>query len=121
MRPFLRSFASIKGSFMSFRRYKISPGATAKEVTELCGKEFVPIISRHPDFISYHATVSQTNEYFSVSVFTTEAGAKESVQLAASWTQKHLAKKIKLVDSVDGEVLVSADSWSKMHGQSSAD
>jgi len=106
---------------MSVRRWNVLPGADVKAITEMCDKEFVPLIRSHPDFLCYYATVVNGREYFSVSVFSSKRGAEESAAIAAEWSDAHLKNKISLFDKVDGETVVHHDSWTHMINAASSD
>lgn len=47
----------ILGNFMSLRRFRVKQGANVNEIVELCDKEFIPILRKHPDFIAYYVSV----------------------------------------------------------------
>jgi len=106
---------------MSVRRYTITAGTSVSTVVEICDKEFVPLVSRHPDFISYYAIISGGNEYFSVSVFFSQSGAEESVKLAQRWTEQHLKNKIKLIETIEGHTVVEHDSFTQLYNKHAAD
>eukprot|EP00455_Lapot_gusevi_P046160 TRINITY_DN6030_c0_g1_i3.p1 TRINITY_DN6030_c0_g1~~TRINITY_DN6030_c0_g1_i3.p1 ORF type:complete len:153 (-),score=14.28 TRINITY_DN6030_c0_g1_i3:41-499(-) len=113
------SALSPQGNFMSVRRFKVQKPATVAEITELCDKEFVPLISRHPDFVAYYAMKSDEDEYFSVSVFSSQKGAQESLKMAADWTSSHFDHKVMMYDHVEGQTVVHFDQMAKMQSDSS--
>ncbi len=72
------------------RQYKVDPGAIA-EITRRVEPEFVPIIKGAPGFVSYSLGTLENGELFTFSVFQDQAGADESVRLAANYVREHMA------------------------------
>jgi heme-degrading monooxygenase HmoA len=75
--------------YVTIRRYKIAPGATA-ELKRKIQQEFLPIVSKLPGFVEYFWTSAGENEMFSVNVFTDRSGAEDSVRAAADYARKNI-------------------------------
>lgn len=74
---------------ISIRRY-----ANVRSVGEVCRKielSFVPLMRRSPGFIAYYAVDGGGGAMATVSVFSTEAMALESNQIAAVWLRENVA------------------------------
>ena len=107
--------------FMSIRKFKVLSPENLKHVIDLCGKEFAPMISAHPDFLAYYTSLSAKNdEYTSVSIFRTREGADHSLKVAHDFNGKYLSNHLQLLDHSEGETVVHTDSWSVFHGSHSS-
>ena len=56
--------------------------------------QFMPLIRKAKGFVSYHWVDNGKGEAASVSIFQDQAGADESVRLAADFVAKHASKLI---------------------------
>ena len=72
------------------RRYKVDR-ANTDEIIRRAEAGFIPLISAAPGFVSYRIAVADDGDLMTVSVFEDQAGADESVRLAAGWVREHLA------------------------------
>ena len=76
--------------YTSIRRYKASPGAAA-EVGRRVNQGFVPIISKAPGFVAYYVVDGGNDIVASISIFQDQAGAEESIRMAAGWVKANIA------------------------------
>ena len=74
--------------FASIRQYTSS---NPDEVIRRVEEGFIPIISQTPGFIAYYVVDSGGGALTTVSVFESQAGAEESVRLAADYVSQNLA------------------------------
>lgn len=75
--------------YLSIRRYD-----NVRSVSEVCRKielSFVPLLRRRPGFIAYYAVDGGGGTMATVSVFSTEAMAVESNEIAAVWLRENVA------------------------------
>lgn len=75
--------------YVSVRRYD-----NVVSVSRVCGKiaeSFVPLLKRRPGFIAYYAVDGGGGTMATVSVFSTEAMARESNEVAAQWLKANVA------------------------------
>jgi hypothetical protein len=75
--------------YLSIRRYD-----RVRSVGEVCRKielSFVPLLRRQPGFIAYYAVDGGGGTMATVSVFSTEAMAVESNDIAATWLRDNVA------------------------------
>jgi hypothetical protein len=77
--------------FAVIRHYHFNP-KDGGEIDRRIREDFVPIVKKAKGFVRYYWL--DTGEGVSVSVFKDEAGADESVRLAADYVQEHLSKFI---------------------------
>ncbi|MGH7664902.1 MAG: antibiotic biosynthesis monooxygenase [Gemmatimonadaceae bacterium] len=76
------------------RRYLTHPG-TADRIAERVNADFVPLISRMPDFVAYYLIKGGDDTIAAVSVFENRASAEESTQLASEWVRRNVVTMIK--------------------------
>jgi len=76
--------------YITIRRYSIHPGST-QELVDRIRNGFVPLISRVQNFVAYYAVDEGDGDVSAVSIFTDEASAEASNQLAAEWIMKNVA------------------------------
>ena len=79
--------------YASIRRYKIKTGEKAK-LNRLVKDEFVPLISGLPGFVDYYGIDAGADNWASISVFETRAGAEESNKIASGWVRTNVADLI---------------------------
>jgi hypothetical protein len=93
--------------FISIRRYD-----RVRSVGEVCRKielSFVPLLRRSPGFIAYYAVDGGGGTMATVSVFSTEAMARESNEIAAKWLQENVADlQPEPPEIISGKALVSS-------------
>jgi hypothetical protein len=93
--------------FISIRRYH-----RVRSVGEVCRKielSFVPLLRRSPGFIAYYAVDGGGGTMATVSVFSTEAMARESNEIAAKWLQENVADlQPEPPEIISGKALVSS-------------
>ena len=75
--------------YVAIRKYYIIPGAVDEWMRRV-QSGFVPIIRQAPGFISYYAMKVRDDQAVTVSIFDTQAGAEESVRLAANWVATNI-------------------------------
>ena len=46
---------------MSLRKFKLRKNASVDNVIDLCDKEFIPLLRKHPDFVAYYVCHSVQN------------------------------------------------------------
>ena len=95
-------------NYMSVRRYTTS--GPINVIVRIVTEGFVPIISDAPGFIAFYVVDGGDGSLASVSIFTDQAGADASNQMAAGYIAEHLAKRLTLQDVVAGSVVVEATS-----------
>lgn len=76
--------------FVAIRRYEVD-AASAATITRHVDEGFIPLIKAAPGFRAYYWIDAGDGVMASVSVFDDEAGAQESVRLAADYVREHLA------------------------------
>ncbi len=72
------------------RRYQFDP-LKSDEVNRKVRDILVPLVQKAPGFVGYYWLDTGEGVGASVTVFENEAGAEDSVRLAADFAQKHLA------------------------------
>ena len=72
------------------RRYRVAEGVSVADLMQRVHRGFVPIISRVPGFVAYHAIDLGEGAVVSVSVFDGRDAAEESTRRAADWIQQNL-------------------------------
>lgn len=75
---------------IAIRRYEVDP-ANAAEITRHVDNGFIPLIKQARGFRGYYWVDGGDGTMTSVSLFDDEAGAAESVHLAADYVREHLA------------------------------
>jgi quinol monooxygenase YgiN len=75
---------------VAIRRYRMEP-ASVDEVMRQANEGFIPIIKDAEGFLAYYALNAGAGEIATVSVFEDQAGAEESVRMAADWVRQNLA------------------------------
>lgn len=78
--------------YTSIRRYEAVSPEAIEEIVKLVEEGFVPIVSAGAGFISYQLVDAGDGVIATISLFETEAAAKESNKAAASWVKEALAK-----------------------------
>ena len=75
---------------VAIRRYQLDP-ASAHEVMRQVNEGFIPIIKDADGFLAYYALNAGAGEIATVSIFEDQAGAEESIRMAADWVRQNLA------------------------------
>ena len=75
---------------VAIRRYQTDP-ASVEEIMRHVNEGFIPIIKDAEGFLAYYALNSGAGEIATVSVFEDQAGAEESIRMAADWVRQNLA------------------------------
>jgi quinol monooxygenase YgiN len=75
---------------VAVRRYQMDP-ASVDEVMRQVNEGFIPIIKDADGFLAYYALNAGAGEIATVSVFEDQAGAEESIRMAADWVRQNLA------------------------------
>ena len=76
--------------YVAIRRYRIDP-ASVDMVAQQINEGFIPIIKEAQGFLAYYALNAGDGEIATVSVFEDQAGAEESLSMAADWIRENLA------------------------------
>jgi quinol monooxygenase YgiN len=72
------------------RRYQLDPGSV-DEVMRQVNEGFIPIIKDAQGFLAYYALDAGEGVLATVSVFEDQAGAEESINMAADYIRQNLA------------------------------
>ena len=75
---------------VTIRRYQMDP-ASYDEVNRQVNEGFIPIIKDADGFLAYYVVDAGAGEIATVSVFEDQAGAEESVRMAADFIRQNLA------------------------------
>jgi actin-like ATPase involved in cell morphogenesis len=75
---------------VAIRRYQMDP-VSVNEVMRRVNEGFIPIIKDADGFLAYYALNAGAGEIATVSVFEDQAGAEESIRMAADWIRQNLA------------------------------
>jgi hypothetical protein len=75
---------------VAIRRYQVDPGSVS-EITRHVNEGFIPIIKDVEGFLAYYVVNAGAGEVATVSVFEDQAGAEESIRVAADWVRQNLA------------------------------
>ena len=92
--------------YMSVRRYTTS-GPT-DVIVRIVTEGFVPIIRDAPGFVAFYVVDGGNGSLASVSIFTDQAGADASNQMAAGYIAENLASRLTLQDVVAGSIVVAS-------------
>jgi quinol monooxygenase YgiN len=75
---------------VAIRRYRLDP-TSVDEVMRQVNEGFIPLIKDADGFLAYYALNAGAGEIATVSVFEDQAGAEQSVRMAADWVRQNLA------------------------------
>jgi len=75
---------------LAIRRYQVDPGSV-DEVMRHIDEGFIPIIKDAQGFLAYYALDDGEGVLATVSVFEDQAGAEESINMAADYIRQNLA------------------------------
>ncbi len=75
---------------VAIRRYQMDP-ASFDEVNRQVNEGFIPIIKDADGFLAYYVVDAGAGEIATVSLFEDQAGAEESVRMAADFIRQNLA------------------------------
>src|SRR5919205_2074122 len=75
---------------LAIRRYQIDP-ASVDAVMQQINEGFTPLIKDADGFLAYYALKAGDGEIATVSVFEDQAGAEESIKMAADWIRQNMA------------------------------
>ena len=75
---------------VAIRRYQTDP-ASVDEIMRHVNEGFIPIIKDAEGFLAYYALNAGAGKIATVSVFEDQAGAEESIRMAADWVRQNLA------------------------------
>ncbi len=75
---------------VAIRRYQMDP-ASFDEVNRQVNEGFIPIIKDADGFLAYYVVEAGAGEIATVGVFEDQAGAEESVRMAADFIRQNLA------------------------------
>jgi hypothetical protein len=85
------------------RKYQFNPSAGA-EIAKKIQDGFVPVLRKTPGFVAYYWLESADGQGSSLGVFESEAGADESVRIAADFVRDNLAALLGKPEVTKGEV-----------------
>ena len=74
---------------VAIRRYQTDPGSV-DEVMRHVNEGFIPIIKDADGFLAYYAVNGGAGEIATVSIFEDQAGAEQSIKMAADWVRQNL-------------------------------
>ena len=89
------------------RRYQFDPSAS-EEVDHQVRETLVPLLKDVPGFVTYYWLNSGEGVGASLSVFDSKEGAEESVRVAVTFAQRHLADITSKPEILKGEVQAHA-------------
>lgn len=90
--------------YAELRKYNTN---SMDEVIRRAKEGFVPLISTHAGFKSYYILKESATTFASISIFETQAEARESNKLAADWVHQNLAALLPQPPEItEGEVEV---------------
>ncbi len=75
--------------YLVIRKYDDVRGSV-EELEKKLAEGFLPLIEKTAGFIDYYNFATKDGSLVAISVFESEAGAKESTSLAAYWVQQNL-------------------------------
>src|SRR5919199_6261330 len=76
--------------YVAIRRYQLEPDSVDAVMRQV-NEGFIPIIKDAKGFLAYYALKTGAGEIATVSVFEDQAGAEESIRMAARWVGDNLA------------------------------
>ena len=76
-------------AYLTVRRYDGVPDS--KQASRRVQEEFIPLISKLPEFVSYYWVDEGDGVMVSVSVFATRESEEQSNRLAADFVKQHIA------------------------------
>lgn len=85
------------------RRYQYDP-SSSDEIARHVNEGFMPLLRQSPGFVAYYWLDTGEGVGASLSVFGDQAGADESVRLAADYVKQHLAALLGTPEITKGEV-----------------
>jgi len=89
------------------RRYQFDP-SVGEEVDRKVREILMPLLKDIPGFVTYYWLNSGAGAGASLSVFDSKEGAEESVRVAATFAQRHLADITSKPEILKGEVQAHA-------------
>ncbi|MGB8645851.1 MAG: hypothetical protein WCF84_11485 [Anaerolineae bacterium] len=93
--------------YAEIRKYNSS---SVDEVIRRANEGFVPLISTHAGFKAYYILKEEPHTFASISIFETQAEARESNKLAADWVHQNLASLLPQPPEItEGEVRVAKE------------
>ena len=92
---------------MSIRTYRVGSGSI-DDLMHRVDRDFAEAMAQEPGFIAYQAVDCGDNEVMSITLFRDEAGAAESIELAAEWVKDNLGEfELERTEMIGGEAMVS--------------
>ena len=99
---------------IAIRRYQMDP-ASVDEVARQVNEGFIPLIKDAEGFLAYYVLNAGAGEIATVSVFEDQAGAEESIRMAADWVRQNLAALLPNPPEITaGEVIAHELSLTKL-------
>jgi hypothetical protein len=93
--------------YCSVRRYRMGAGSI-DDLMHRVDVDFADALAQQPGFVAYQAVDCGGDELMSITLFRDEAGAQESVELAAQWVQENLGEfQLERTELIAGEAMVS--------------
>ena len=83
--------------------YDIVKG-TFPELTGIAQTGILPMFQKEPGFVDYGLVDAGNNKLVAISIWETREEAQKSVNTAATWVEKNLAGRIRLITSYVGDL-----------------
>jgi len=83
--------------------YDLTSG-TFPELTGIAETSILPTFAKEPGFVNYGLVDAGNHKVLSISIWETREEAQKSVNTAATWVEKNLAGRIRLVTSYVGDL-----------------
>lgn len=93
--------------YAAIRQYEIGAGSV-RDMMDVVEKEFADTVAEQPGFVAYYVVASGGDEIVSVTMFSDEASAVRSNDLAAQFVRERLGGfDVSLTAGMSGEVMVT--------------
>ena len=89
--------------YTTLATYDIIKG-TFPELTAIAEKGILPLFEKQSGFVNYGLVDVGHNKFVSISIWETREEAQKSVNTAATWVEKNLADRLRLVTSYVGDM-----------------
>jgi hypothetical protein len=93
--------------YANLRQYRVSPD-DLEATAHLVDTELADRLSEEPGFVAYELMAQDDGTVCSMTIFSDEAGAERSQEIAAEFVREHLSGiEIERTGSMMGEIMVS--------------
>jgi heme-degrading monooxygenase HmoA len=92
--------------FATVRRYQGTPGQTEETIRRV-QQGLVPILTKQPGFVSYHAIEATNDVAVSVTIYADRASAEAGNQAAVAWARQNLVGLVGPAEVTIGEVRIA--------------